>query len=698
MTTAPTAHRAPWRSRNGLELPDRVPRADREAWEARGLCPGADLFTLFRGHALAAPGRDAVVDERGTVSYGELYAEVLRVAALFAEAGLGPRDVIALRLPNGRLAAAAELAVYALGAVALPYPLGGGTRDTLSLLARSRAGGAVLSEPEDLEAASELPWLRAVFTTGPHIAPGVRRLDRPPSGGPFRPAEPPAAATAPARILVSSGSEAEPKMIAYSHQAMAGGRATYVRALTGLPPEPDAPALPRPSAAPDSLAVPSPSAEPRPPAKPGLPALPRPSAAPDSPAAPGPWAAPDFPAEPRLPAAPGSPAAPGPSAATDFPAEPRSPAVSRSSVAPDSPAAPGSSAAPDFPVAPGSPAEPHPPAAPGLPATPPRLLVLVPLASSYGSLGVPVALAALGGTLIVRGRFDAVDALRAVVEHRPTHLFGVPTMLRRMADLPRLAGEDTSSLRAVVSSGAALPASTADACRERFGTRVVAVYGSSDGVNCHTAAPGAPAGDTAGTPDPAVAALRIVRPDGSPAATGEPGEIQARGPMTPLCYVAAPDLDARYRTADGWVRTGDLGALDAQGRLRVLGRLKNVVIRGGYTISPAEVERELGTHPGIAEAVCVPVPDEEFGERLCACVRPVPGAPAPTLGAVTAHLAARGLERRKFPEYLLVLDRMPLRPTGKVCRRTVTARAVASLRAVPDTEAEDFTHTGEIPN
>ncbi|MFI9122718.1 class I adenylate-forming enzyme family protein [Streptomyces bikiniensis] len=579
MTTAPTAHRTPWRSRNGLELPDRVPRADRAAWEDRGLCPDADLFTLFRGHALAAPGRDAVVDERGTLSYGELYAEVLRVAALFAEAGLGPRDVIALRLPNGRLAAAAELAVYALGAVALPYPLGGGTRDTLSLLARSRAGGAVLSEPEDLEAASELPWLRAVFTVGPDAAPGVRRLDRAPEGGPLRPAGPPAGAAAPARILVSSGSETEPKMIAYSHQAMAGGRAAYVRALATSPTGTDA------DARPDAHARPVP--EPRP--------------------------------------APGALPEPGP------------------------------------------------------PAAPPRLLVLVPLASSYGSLGVPVGLAALGGTLIVRGRFDAADALRATVEHRPTHLFGVPTMLRRMADLPRLPDEDTSSLRAVVSSGAALPASTAAACRERFGVPVVTVYGSSDGANCHTAAPGAPAGDTAGTPDPAVAALRIVRPDGSPADTGEPGEIQAKGPMTPLCYVAAPDLDARYRTADGWVRTGDLGALDGEGRLRVLGRLRSVVIRGGHTISPAEVEQELGTHPGIAEAVCVPVPDEEFGERLCACVRPVPGAPAPGLGDVTAHLAARGLERRKFPEYLLVLDRMPLRPTGKVCRRTAAARAVAAL-------------------
>ncbi|MET9374721.1 class I adenylate-forming enzyme family protein [Streptomyces sp. NPDC002992] len=546
MTATHTVREALWRSRNGLDLPDRVPLADRRAWEAQGLCPDTDLFTLFRRHALASPGREAVVDERGTVSYGELYTEVLRIAALFAEAGLGARDVIALRLPNGRLAAAAELAVYALGAVALPYPLGGGVRDTRTLLARSRAGGAVLSEAGDLEAAAELPWLRAVFTVSSGAATGARRLDRATPGRTFRPSGPPAEATAPARLLVSSGSEAEPKMVAYSHQAMAGGRAAYLRALAGLP------------------------------------------------------------------------------------------------------------------------------------AGPLRFLVLVPLASSYGSLGVPVALAALGATLIVRRRFDAADALRAVVEHRPTHVFAVPTMLRRMADLPRLPGEDTSCLLAVVSSGAALPASTATACRERFGVPVVTVYGSSDGVNCHTAAP---AGDIAGTPDPAVAVIRIVRPDGSPAATGEPGEIQAKGPMTPLCYVGAPELDARYRTATGWVRTGDLGALDEAGRLRVLGRLKNVVIRGGYTISPAEVEHELGTDPRIAEAVCVPVPDEEFGERLCACVRPVPGAPAPVLDTVTAHLEARGLERRKFPEYLLVLDRLPLRPTGKVCRRTVTGCAVEALGA-----------------
>ncbi|MBD0710632.1 MULTISPECIES: class I adenylate-forming enzyme family protein [unclassified Streptomyces] len=549
MTTTPPALRtgAPWRSRNGLDVPDRVPRADREAWQALGLCPDADLFTLFRERVHAHPEREAVVDERGALTYRELYAEVLRIAGLYAEAGLGARDVIALRLPNGRLAVAAELAVYALGAVALPYPLGGGIRDTRSLLTGSRAAGAVLGTPEDLEAAAGLPWPRALFTPATEAPEGVRRLDGAPARGPFRPADRPAEATAPARFLVSSGSETEPKMIAYSHQAMAGGRAAYLRALTGPP------------------------------------------------------------------------------------------------------------------------------------AGPLRLLVLVPLASSYGSLGVPVALAALGATLITRERFDAADALRAIAAHRPCHVFGVPTMLRRMADLPRLPDEDTSALRALVSSGAALPASTASACRERFGVPVVTVYGSSDGVNCHTADP---SGETAGTPDPAVASFRIVRPDGSPAAPGEPGEIQAKGPMSPLCHVGAPALDARYRTASGWVRSGDLGALDGAGRLRVLGRLKNVVLRGGYTISPAEVEQELGTDPLIAEAVCVPVPDEEFGERLCACVRPAPGAPAPVLATVLAHLESRGLERRKFPEYLLVLDRVPVRPTGKPCRRTLAVWAAEAAGAL----------------
>ncbi|MER7399317.1 class I adenylate-forming enzyme family protein [Streptomyces sp. NPDC000151] len=538
---APTAV---WTSRDGVTIRDLVPARYRRAWAARGHCPDRDLYSLFAEHARRHPAREAVIDAAGAVDYATLAARVRHLAGAFAAAGLGARDIIALRLPNGREAVAAELAVAALGAVSLPYPTGRGTRDTLSLLTRSRARGAVFSSPDDVALRSQLPYLRAVFALGD--VPGARPLDGPAHTFPDPPSPDP---ESPARILVSSGSEAEPKMVAYSHNAMAGGRAAYIRSL-------------------------------------------------------------------------------------------------------------------------------HPA------GSPPRHLVLVPLASSFGSCGTPVTVAALGGTLLVQESFDPAAALRMITEHRPTHVFGVPTMLRRLADHPPLPAEDLTGLRAVVSSGAALPESTADACRRRFSRPVIAVYGSSDGVNCHTAATGLTPETGTGRPDPAVAAIRITDGRGDPLPPGQPGEICARGPMTPLCYVASPELDARYRTATGWVRTGDRGLLDAHGRLHVLGRLRQIVVRGGYNISPAEVERELGAHPAVAEAVCVAVPDPDLGERLCACVRELPGTtPTLTLPDLTAFLEReRGLERRKLPELLLRLPEMPLGPTGKVCRRTLTAMASATPR------------------
>ncbi|MFE6520819.1 class I adenylate-forming enzyme family protein [Streptomyces sp. NPDC057794] len=536
--------RARWTSNAGVEIRDLVPAPLRRAWVARGHCPDRDLYTLFAAHVRRHPGRTAVVDPAGAVDYAGLDARVRHIAARLAEHGLGERDIIAVRARNGRDAVAAELAIAAVGAVALPYPPGHGSLGPVSLLARSRARAIIVDGHSGALPRARLPCLEAVFTLGP--GQGAALSLAAPARRPFvpRPVDP----EAPARILVSSGTEAEPKMVAYSHNAMAGGRAAYVRALH----------------------------------------------------------------------------------------------------------------------------DGHGPL---------RNLVLVPLASSFGSCGTSVTLAALGGTLLVQETFDPATALRMIVEHRPTHVFGVPTMLHRIAEQPRLPREDFTGLRALVSSGAALPEATADACRERFGRPVVTVYGSSDGVNCHTAVTGLRPETGTGLPDPAVARIRIAGHSGAPVPAGQPGEIWARGPMTPLCYVAGPELDARYRTPDGWVRTGDRGLLDAHGRLHVLGRIKQIVVRGGYNISPAEVERELGAHAAVAEVACVGVPDPELGERLCACVRPRPGFPPPDLRELTAFLAdRRGLERRKLPELLLRVEQMPLGPTGKICRRTLAQRAARETR------------------
>jgi acyl-CoA synthetase (AMP-forming)/AMP-acid ligase II len=474
-------------------------------------------------------------------------------------------------LPNGRDAVVAELAIAAIGAVALPIPHTRGLRDVACLLDRSRAA-ALITLPGLVEMGANRPYLRQVWTFGPpSMGEASDREVRGRSMGAgserevglwsldgvserevreWRPAGP--SAEAPARILISSGTESEPKMVAYSHNAMAGGRGNYLRAVLGE----------------------------------------------------------------------------------------------------------------DGPT---------------------RNLLLVSLASSYGSCGTSVILARHGGTLILRSRFDAGEALRAVERDRPTHLYGVPTMLRRMAECDGAAEADLSSLRRVIASAQPLHREVREVCGRRFGVPLVNVYGSTDGVNCHTGRdPGRWAPGLAGVVDPDVAEVSIRDLEGRPVPGGEAGEIWALGPMTPLCYVGAPELDARYRAPGGWVRTGDLGRLDADGTLWVLDRIKRVVIRGGLSISPLEVERELSTHPDVADVFCVSVPDADLGERMCACVSPRNGVKPPSPAALLAYLREeRGLERRKLPERFLTLAELPLGPTGKVCAATLARLAAQSAVAAP---------------
>ncbi|WP_158841460.1 class I adenylate-forming enzyme family protein [Saccharothrix deserti] len=482
-----------WTSSTGVVLRDLVPAALRRSWVAAGYCPDRDLYSLFRARVSAHPLRTAVIDDFGSMDYASLDRAVRRLATLLR--GYGPSDIIGIDLPNGREGVVAELAVAAVGAVAVHLPdghLSGGGSPVVSTV--------ITDVSAALESEGDAPW--SPVTVDPE---------------------------APARILVSSGSEAAPKLVAYSHNAFAGGRGNYVRAVHG------------------GVAV-------------------------------------------------------------------------------------------------------------------PRDLVLVPLASAFGSFGVAITLCRFGGTVMLMRRFDAAAALRMVGEHRPTHVFGVPTMLRRMAaSLSAVASTvDTSSVRAVVSSGDVLTPETLSVVRAAFGRPVINIYGSSDGVNCHTSTPE----HGVGRPDPAVTDIRVVD-----------GEICALGPMTPLCYVDAPELDERHRLPGGWVRTGDEGYFDADGTLHVVRRLKRVVIRGGYTISPAEVELVLDGHPGVAEVVCVPIPDRDLGERLCACVAMRPGHRPLSLVQLTAFLKERGVSRRKLPERLVVLPELPLGRTGKVCLRTVTRLA-----------------------
>jgi acyl-CoA synthetase (AMP-forming)/AMP-acid ligase II len=302
-----------------------------------------------------------------------------------------------------------------------------------------------------------------------------------------------------------------------------------------------------------------------------------------------------------------------------------------------------------------------------------RALFLLPLATSFGSNGSTVTLARHGGTLVLQSKFDAETTLRLIERARPTHLIGVPTMFRMMIDHPSRPTFDLSSLRVVAPGGAQLDASTAEACRAAFDCAVVNVYGSADGVNSHTALDDPPSRVTsAGRPNPAVAEILVVDDDLRPRPVGVAGEIIARGPMSPMRYIGDDELNAKYRTPDGWVRTGDLGVFDEDGYLTVVGRRKDVVIRGGANISPAEVEQAIVAHPAVRDVACIGVPDPLMGERLCACV--VAGESI-TLDELTTFLTAQGLDRFKHPERLLLLDSLPLSPAGKVARDVLRTQA-----------------------
>ena len=178
-------------------------------------------------------------------------------------------------------------------------------------------------------------------------------------------------------------------------------------------------------------------------------------------------------------------------------------------------------------------------------------------------------------------------------------------MYTLMLDHPRLADTDVTSLRGVVAGGSRIDPATIAACRAAFGCAFVNYYGCADGVNSTTglADPAETAHSSVGRPNPAAAAIRIVE-DGRDLPRGEVGEILGLGPMSPLCYVD-DDFNTRYRTEDGWVRSGDLGRIDEQGYLHVVGRRNEIIIRGGRNLSPVEVELLISQHPAVRQVACV---------------------------------------------------------------------------------------------
>src|SRR5262245_6960925 len=268
----------------------------------------------------------------------------------------------------------------------------------------------------------------------------------------------------------------------------------------------------------------------------------------------------------------------------------------------------------------------------------------------------------------ILGRWRAADALRTVAEQRMPSIGGVAAQMALMLRSPELDRHDWSHVQTIVMGGAASPPALVAEARARFDAAYSIRYSSTESGGCGTgtafAAPDDEALHTVGRPRPGISVSVRDTGSGEPVADGEIGELWLRSPTQMVAYWRDPEATAAAITPDGWLRTGDLARFDERGNVVLAGRHKEMFIRGGYNVYPAEVEAQLVAHPAVADAVVVPRPDEVMGEIGVAVVVPRDPSAPPSLDAVRGFLADR-LAAYKLPESLLVVDALPLTPMQK---------------------------------
>ncbi len=296
--------------------------------------------------------------------------------------------------------------------------------------------------------------------------------------------------------------------------------------------------------------------------------------------------------------------------------------------------------------------------------------------TSFAHLGFMTKLAGnlqRGGTSFIMSRWRADDALRLVERERMTTVAGVPTQLALMLARPDFDAFDLESVRYLVVGGGPVTPGLADEARARFGAALATRYSCTEaGIGLGTAFDAADedAIVSVGRPHDAVD-LAVLDESDDAVRPGEVGRVCLRSPAVMSGYWRDPEATAAAFTADGFVRTGDLGWVDDQGRLRLVGRSKEMYVRGGYNVYPVEVEAVLSAHPGVSAVAVVPRADGVMGELGVAAVVPRDPAAPPTLDELRAF-AREKLATYKLPEALTIVDALPLTPMEKIDRTALT--------------------------
>ncbi|BAN02454.1 AMP-binding protein [Ilumatobacter coccineus] len=312
-----------------------------------------------------------------------------------------------------------------------------------------------------------------------------------------------------------------------------------------------------------------------------------------------------------------------------------------------------------------------------------RLCIPVPFYHCFGMVMGNLGCTSRGVTMVIPGdAFDPAAVLQAVQDERCTALYGVPTMFIAEMALDDFTDYDLSSLRTGVMAGSLCPVEVMKRCISEMNLRDIGIcYGMTETspVSTQTLP-----GDTlehrtesVGVVHPHVE-IRVVDPStGETLPRGETGEFCTRGYSVMQGYWNDEEKTAAAIDADGWMHTGDLAVMADDGYVNIVGRIKDMVIRGGENIYPREIEEFLYTHPDIEDVQAIGVPDERFGEELMVWVKPRPGASI-DLDAVREFCSGR-IAHFKVPRYVKVVDEFPMTVTGKIRKIEMRETSIAEL-------------------
>lgn len=305
-----------------------------------------------------------------------------------------------------------------------------------------------------------------------------------------------------------------------------------------------------------------------------------------------------------------------------------------------------------------------------------RCLLILPLFHVNGIVVSILTPLLVGASIVIADRFHPDTFFDVIEAHRPTFFSAVPTIYSMLAALPGDVRPDTSSVRFAVCGAAPASAELLLRFERRFGFPLVEGYGLSEATCGSTINPvaGPRKAGTVGLPFPGQE-LRIVGSDGEPVQRGESGEVMVRGANVMRGYLNRLAETAAV-LSDGWLRTGDVGRLDDDGYLTLVGRSKEMIIRGGENIYPKEIEDVLAQDPAVLTAAVIGEPDEKWGEVVVAFVQPRPGATIDT-DALRTRCRAQ-LSGYKRPTAIHVLEALPTSAVGKIDKRSLRERDTSS--------------------